>query len=323
MSRQASLVTLALLTLAIGFSTQTGSAQVLTDYPVVGVSLPADCEDAPHINQVRGFFDETGIYDFWVYPILYPMEEIDAVRFGVDWSAEWTLLEVEICEATLAEGGITGPGSGVTLGIADGGHGQEAAIRMRINAASDGVLLLIEEPTSNELGYRNLDGVWFSYSPSAWVVIGETDICDGPWRVHEPTNFCLFSPPPAAGWVPIPPRLELPPATTYVDTLDAWSEDCNAITIPECNPWYPGPCLGTGSGGVEWLRFHPIDLLVGSTRVEMTVDTHALDPGVYTTRVIFSSVCGCGPFCRNIQLTVTPLPVESSTWGRIKGRHRD
>jgi hypothetical protein len=223
----------------------------------------------------------------------------------------------------------------LTLEFDDMHWSEEAAIRIRIDAGSEGILGLTRDPASDGFGFRTTDGTWHDYfdfdatppypmMSMFQVVIGELDVCDGPWPFYRPADFCELWEwgPGNPGSVAIPSVIDLPAGVVRVDTLDAYSYNCEQATIPECGQWYPGPCLDGASTGVEWLSFDFSEVWgPGAYPVFMTVDTRGLEPGTYSTRVVIDSGCGCGVRCYRVRLNVGPAPVEAASWGRIKSTY--
>ena len=303
-------------------------AQIPLNYPIVAVSMPQECSAAPLVCDMPYSFDSPGTYDFWICPI-YDLYQASAVRFGVTWPEEWVLSESEICYGTVIDGGIQGPGDGVTLSLPPDPLPLVPAIRLRIEATTPGRLSLIPDPITGEFAYRDAGGMWWPFfqpqDPSAtfYIQIGPLAVCERPLAPLR-CSYCEWWPGRREpGWVEMPPLLQLPAGVVYVDTLQAWSYAC--YLTPECGSGYPPgePCLEYLSSDAEWLTFTTLEGQFGPLLIEMTADTRSLGPGSYGTIVTGGNPCGnCGALCHQLELTVIPLSVEHVSWGALKATYR-
>jgi hypothetical protein len=303
-------------------------AQIPVDYPIVAVSLPQECSETSLVCDMPYSFDSPGTYDFWICPS-YEMHLVSAVRFGVVWPAEWVLSESEICYGTVIDGGINGPGDGVTLGLPPNPTPLVPAIRLRIKATTPGRLSLIADPVTGEFAYRGSSGMWWPFfqsddpSASFFVRIGPLGLCEPPLAPLRCIYCDWWRGRRDPGWIEVPPLLQLPAGVVSVDTLQAWSYEC--YLSPHCaSPDPPGePCLGSISSNSEWLMFTILEGRIGPLLIEMTVDTRSLGPGTYSTIVSGGTGCGnCGSVCHPVELTVIPLSVEHVSWGVLKATYR-
>ena len=295
-----------------------GLSQVPGDFPVIGVSQPKDCAEAPLICDVSGYSQTTGVVDFWFFPILY--DDAIGARFGITWPSEWTLMEVQICHGRYVQGGITVPGSGITLEFS-ASQAHQAALRLRMLASTAGVLSLTTDPTTDQFAYQQVNGAWAPYYGEPYgyyVVIGDTDDCSGPWPIYRPCDWCdLDAVPCYPGSIPIPWELELLAGTVFVDTLAAWSASAQSCVAPECGQPPNLPCIGGASSDVPWLTFEALDFRPGPIRIVMSLDARALAAGTYSPRITYGG-SPCRLVCGELTLRVMPLAVQAATWGQIK-----
>jgi hypothetical protein len=305
------------------------SAQVPLDYPVVGVAAPGDCDHAPDIWEIGGYFATPGVYEFWIYPIL--KESINGSRFGVSWEPEWTLLEAELCYGELVQGNLESPSlEGLTLSFPPNPEPENhAAIRYRIDASTDGFFRLIHHGFTGDMAYQLPDGTWQQYyggwsSDFFYVMIGEQDRCSNIGPIYRPANWCdlVRASRHSPGSIDLPGTIMLPAASTFVDTLSALAASC--YIPPECGQPYSYYCDITPHADAEWLTFESLDWNQRNVRIRMTVDTHGLALGSYSSPVMVDGGCGnCGVLCTNVTLIVEPVAVRASSWGQLKARYRD
>jgi hypothetical protein len=260
-------------------------------------------------------------------------EEVRAIALGAIWPVDWLEEPVlEVCHGTLLSGGLVsmwpiGWALSITLDLT-GEPTYRPAIRLRINATSPGRLSL--DPLGGGFAYQRMDGSWVDYFGAgdetyAYVEIGER--CE--WEpLGTAGNFCeLFVGHARAGEVDGLTRvLTLTEGATHADTVLASGPPECPRGIPECGQPAPGsPCYGGLRTDVPWIALELLEILgPGTERYRVVIDAAGLSQGTYIGNVIASGACTyCRDVCRGIGLTVVPVAIEPTSWGRIKAAYRE
>lgn len=307
----------------------TTHAQIPVDYPVVALTEPGVCEDAPGVysDDAKAHMPGTGIFDVWLYVTIEPQPDVRALSLGIERPADWEILDIEACQGAIEE--FQTFGSTVALTIASGAS-HVPSLRLRVAATSPGRLALVRHPLSGRFSYRLSDGSWrlawgadeFGDVEGCYAVVGPVGPCERVPLAH-PTDWCGLSQHFDSGSIDVPSTVLVTSGEVYVDTLQAYAEECYAN--PSCGgPVPPGnPCILQPQAEPEWLTFENLDWEPGDIRISMTVDATGVAPGTHQATVTYGGGCGhCERACAGFEVEVGPVPVEAATWGRIKALHR-